>query len=302
MKQTPSAVIVADGGVDLPEGYAAEYGIHTMPLMLTFGGGQYLRSGVDITPAEFYRRLREGGEHPSTSQPAVGDYVALYQKLGEAGKPILSFHLSAGLSGSYGSARLAREMLPDLDIRLIDTGTLSGAMTLQVLNGADMARRGIAPELIIAEARRIGQASDMFYTIDTLEYLRRGGRIGRVAGYVGTLLGLRPIITVDKATGTYTATGRARSFHQAANLVVDQIAARAGEGADICAIVLHGDCVPEVERLTERLRARLNCRWLQVIRANPGLGVHVGPDTVGVAYYPGMLPFAQSEIEQAVAL
>jgi DegV family protein with EDD domain len=296
----PSAIIVADGGVDLPEGYAAALGIHTLPLMLSFGG-TYLRSGLDITADDFYRRLREGGPLPTTSQPAVGDYVELYKQLGEAKLPILSFHLSAGLSGSVGAARLAREMLPELEIHQIDTGTLSGAMAFQVLQAAEMAQRGIAPELIIAEAKRIGQKADVLFTIDTLEYLRRGGRIGRVAGYMGTLLGLRPIITVDKATGTYTATGRARSFRGAAAQMVDQIAANVGEGAEISAIVLHGECEAELEKLVERLRTRLNCRWLRVARPNPSLGVHIGPDSLGIAYYPGVLPFIETA-DQAVAL
>jgi len=294
-----SAVIVADGGVDLPEGYARQYGIKTIPLMVCIGDEQ-LRSGVDISAAEFYRRLRlEKENFPTTSQPSAGDYVELYTEAAMTGLPILSFHLSAGLSGSLRSAQAAKEMLPDLDIHLIDTGTLSGAMGLQVLVAAEMAAEGVAPERIVAEAKRIGEQSDTFYTIDTLEYLRRGGRIGRVAGYVGTLLGLRPIITVDKATGTYNAVGRTRSFKSAANQIVDTVIEAAGEGSPISVVMLHGDCEDEVRRMLERLSARMDVRWVKIMRANPALGAHIGPDTVGLAYYRGVLPIAEAQLEAA---
>ena len=291
MSHARSAIIVADGGIDLPEGYAERFGILMVPLMLRFGDQEY-KSGVDITPAEFYSRLRNGGgkEWPSTSQPPVGDFLAVYREAAASGLPILSFHISAGLSGSYGSARLAKEMLPTADIRLVDTGTLSGAMALQVLVAANMARDGADPDAIIAETKRIGAVSEIFYTIDTLEYLRRGGRIGRVAGFVGSLLGIRPIITVDKSLGTYVGAGRGRSFRQAANSIVESIVDRVGEGNEITCLILHGDVVADAERMIANLRSKLKVHWVEAIRANPSLGAHVGPDTLGIAYYPGKLP------------
>ncbi|HWI64432.1 MAG TPA: DegV family protein [Symbiobacteriaceae bacterium] len=294
-----SAVIVADGGIDLPEGFAQQYEIRTIPLMLSFGSEE-LRSGIDISAADFYKRLRTDPHHPTTSQPSVGDYVQLYQEAGRTGLPILSFHLSVGLSGSFRSAQLAREMLPHLDITQIDTGTLSGAMGLQVLVASDMALRGEPIPSIVAEVQRIGKESDILYTLDTVEYLRKGGRIGKVAGAVAGLLGIRPVITVDKVSGTYVSTGRVRSFKAGLNMIVDQIAAEAGEGAVISCIILHGDAMPDVERLLERLKTRLNVHWCHVVRANPALGVHVGPDTVGVAYYKGVLPISDAAMAEVV--
>lgn len=299
MKHAPSAVIVADGGVDLPAGYADQYGIRTIPLMVCWGD-EMLKSGIDISPQDFYNRLRVDKVHPTTSQPSVGDYLELYKQATATGLPVISFHLSSGLSGSITSARLAKEMMPEADIRQVDTATLSAAMAMQVLVAADMAARGVAPEAIIETCRRIGEKTDILYTIDTLEYLRKGGRIGRVAGFMGTLLGLRPIITVDKSNGTYTATGRARSFKAAAQMVVDQVAHDCGEGAEISCIIVHGDCEGEANKLIEQLQVRMNCRWIKVVRANPSLGVHVGPMALGVAYYRGILPIADAD--QSVAL
>jgi DegV family protein with EDD domain len=297
--RTPSCVIVVDGGVDLPPGFARHYGLRMIPLMLSFGQGM-LRSGMDIEAPEFYSRLRAHKEQPSTSMPSVGDYVALYKEAAEAGLPVLSMHLSSGLSGSYNSAHIAREMLPDLEIHLVDCGTLSAAMGMQVLVAAEMAREGAPVEAILAATRRVHESTSIFYTLDTLEYLKRGGRIGRVAGFVGTLLGLRPIITVDKATGTYVGAGKARSFRLAASSIVEQVVADAGEGSSISLVVLHGDCEAEAVRLLEALRKRLKVEWVHTIRINPSLGVHVGPDTVGVCYYKGVLPVSEPEV--AIAL
>lgn len=295
MTNKSSAVILADGGIDLPEGFAERYRIQTLPLMLFFGT-EALRSGVDITPSQFYDRLRVDSHHPTTSQPAVGDYVEYYRAAAQAGLPILSFHLSAGLSGSLASAKAARDLVPELDIHLVDTGTLSGAMGLQVMVAAEMARRGEPIAAILAEVKRIHAKSDTFYTLDTLEYLRKGGRIGKVAGFVGSLLGIRPIITVDKKTGTYVGAGKARSFRMAAGSIVEQIVDELGEGGEISCMVIHGDCEGEALRMVEALRKRLTVRWMKVIRINPSLGVHVGPAAVGIAFYRGLLPIADANL------
>lgn len=289
MGEQVSAIIVADGGVDLPEGYAELTGLRVAPLMVNIGSTS-LQSGVDITPAEFFEVLRKSDLLPTTSQPSVGDYVELFREAGRAGLPILSYHLSRGLSGSIHSAELARQLLPELDIRIIDTGTLSVAMSMQVMVAVEMARRGTDPDEIIAETRRIGEKADLLFTLDKLEYLRKGGRIGRVAGYVGNLLGIRPIVTVDKATGTYVAVGRGRSFRQAIQRMADMVVERIGEGNEVSLLVVRGDCPEEAGRLLENLRSRLAVHLAEVVWVNPSLGVHVGPDALGLAFYPGTLP------------
>ncbi|MFZ5825991.1 MAG: DegV family protein [Bacillota bacterium] len=294
MNNRPSCILVVDGGVDLPAGAAAEYGLHTVPLMLHFGNEVY-RSGVDITAKEFYQRLRERGEFPTTSQPSAGEYRDVYVKAAEAGLPIISIHVSSGLSGSLNSARTAREMLPDLDITLVDTKTLSGEMAMQVLVAASMAQRGEPVSAIVSVLSGIYDRSNLFFTIDKLDYLRKGGRIGRVAGAVGSLLGIRPIVTVDKSNGTYIPAGKARSFRRAIDEIGEKIIADVGEGNDISVMIMQGDCPAEVAGLKAMLEARLNVIWFHELHANPSLGAHIGPDAMGVAYYPGALPILSVE-------
>lgn len=287
--ERPSLTVITDGGVDLPEWAPAALNIKVVPLKVRFGE-QELSSGVDITPGEFYRRLRQGGEFPQTSQPSVGDFLAAYQEAAELGLPILSIHLSGAMSGSIRSAQTAADLLPGVAIRVVDTGTLSGAMAMQVMVAADMALQGFSVEEILAQMQEVGRKSDTLFTIDKLDYLRRGGRIGKVAGYVGSLLGIRPIITVEKPGGVYTATGRARSYQGAVAQIVETMVDRLGEGAEVSVIIMQGDAQAEVDWMINALHQRLNPLWIEVVHANPSLGAHVGPDALGVAYYPGMLP------------
>jgi len=293
-----SCTLVVDGGVDLPEDLVRQYGIQVVPLTVHFGAESY-QSGVSITPAEFYLRLKERGEFPTTSQPSVGDYVEAYQRAAEHGLPILSIHLSSGLSGSYNAARAACTLLPHLEITQVDTMTLSGEMSLQVLVAAEMADRGMPIQEICDTLRAIYAQSHLYFTIDKLDYLRKGGRMGRVAGAVGSLLGIRPIVTVDKATGTYIAAGKARSFRRAVEEVANRIIADVGEGNEVSLIVLEGYCPDQVAHVVALLRSRLNVIWFHHLHVNPSLGAHVGPDALGVAYFPGPLPYLVRDVVAA---
>ncbi|MBP2018341.1 DegV family protein with EDD domain [Symbiobacterium terraclitae] len=293
-----SCTLVVDGGADLPEDLVRQYHIQVVPLTVHFGAESY-QSGVTITPAEFYQRLKARGEFPTTSQPSVGDYVAAYQRAAEHGLPILSLHLSSGLSGSYNAARAACSLLPHLDITQVDTMTLSGEMSLQVLVAAEMAERGLPVAEICDTLRAINARSHLYFTIDKLDYLRKGGRIGRVAGAVGGLLGIRPIVTVDKSTGTYIAVGKARSFRRAVEEVAQRIIDEVGEGNEVSLMVLEGYCPEQVAHVVALLRSRLNVIWFHHLHVNPSLGAHVGPDALGVAYFPGPLPYLARDVVAA---
>lgn len=298
MANTRSCTLVVDGGVDLPAELVKEYGIQVVPLMVHFGS-EVFQSGVDITPGQFYQRLKERGEFPTTSQPSAGEYHTAYLKAAEAGLPILSIHLSSGLSGSYNAARTAREMLPHLDITQVDTMTLSGEMAMQVLVAAEMAQQGLPLDQIVATMKEVNHYSHLYFTIDKLDYLRKGGRIGRVAGAVGSLLGIRPVVTVDKSNGTYTAVAKARSFRRAIEEIANRIIADVGEGREISVMVLEAWCPDEVEHFISILQSRLEVIWFHHLHANPSLGAHIGPDAMGVAYFPGVLPFLGRQVAAA---
>ncbi|RPI98264.1 MAG: DegV family protein, partial [Chloroflexi bacterium] len=209
-----SPVIVTDAACDLPPAVKEQYGVRMATLKILFGSESY-RSGIDISHAEFYRRLAQRDVHPSTSQPTVPDFVSLYQEVAQEGRPILSIHLSEGLSGTVNVARQAARELPNLSITIHDCGTLSAAMAIQVITAARAAQAGYSVEQIIPLMRHDYEHGDLLFSVDDLSYLHRGGRIGSVRYQIGQALNIKPIVTVTKTgpkAGTYVSAGRARSL------------------------------------------------------------------------------------------
>ncbi len=287
-----SPIIVTDAACDLPQAEFARYDIHVAPLRLLFGDEVY-QSGIDITPEQFYRRLAQGDVHPTTSQPTVPEFVDMYRQLGAAGRSILSIHLSEGLSGTVNVARQAARSLPDLDITVHDSGTLTSALGLQVLTAARAAQAGHTVEAIVPLLEREHENGGMFFSVDDLSYLHRGGRIGSVRYQVGQALRIKPVVTVAKTgdkAGTYVTAGRARSLAKAGDVFVKNMIEHVGEGATLRAVALYGDDSSIAAQLLERLRATFNCVYLEMVPTAPVLGVHVGPGALGIGYAAGDWP------------
>ncbi len=202
--------IVSDRGMDLSPEQMAGLEIHLAPLLLTLGGQTY-NSGVDIQPDEFYTLLESSKTFPTTSQPSVGDMMTIYQELAATDPDILSIHISAGLSGTYNSARLAIEQVPDARITLFDSKTLSAAEGWQVEAAARASRAGWSLEQTLELLTRIRDNTQTFFTVSTLRYLVHGGRISHMKGLLGSILDIKPIIGVDKETGMYYQVGQAAS-------------------------------------------------------------------------------------------
>jgi DegV family protein with EDD domain len=277
--------IVTDSGADLPEEEARKLGITVAPLVIQFPDREI--ASTEITPDEFYDRLKAmAPQIPTTSQPSPGVFSDIYRKLSASGEEILSIHISLGLSGTIQAARIAAGEQPEARITLVDAMTLSGGQRFQVL-AADMAARiGWKTDAILALLDRVREATETIYTLETIEYLARGGRIGRIQALAGTLLGIKPIIKVDKADGKYSSAGRGRTFSQTMNGIVEHLAKLYGTHQPLWVTVMHGQIAETAESFAEALRARLDVGRLDVLRVSPALGVHVGPGVVGAAVMP----------------
>ncbi len=285
-------VIVTDVACDLPAHLITQYDIRVLPLRVLFGDESYL-SGVDMTQEQFYERLARGDVHPSTSQPTVAEFKTLYQQAAEAGAPILSIHLSEGLSGTINAARQAAKELPDLAITVHDSGTLTSAMGLQVVTAARAAQAGYAVADIIPLLEQEYQQGGMLFCVDDLTYLYRGGRIGAVRYQLGQALRIKPIITVAKTgehAGTYVTVGRVRNLAKANDAFVKIMIEQLGAGAKLRAIAIYGDDPTLAERLLERLRQEFDCVYLDIVATAPVLGVHVGPSALAIGYAAGDWP------------
>jgi len=279
--------IVTDSGADLsltPE-QMAELNIHVVPLVVTLEGRSY-REGVDIQPEEFYRLLAATESLPSTSQPSAGEFAAVYRRLAETDPDILSIHISSGLSGTINAARAGAASVPEANVTVVDTKTLSAAAGWQVEAAARAAKAGWSKEEIIALMERIGEASDSLYTLKELRYLIHGGRISHMKGLLASVLNIKPLIGVEKEGGTYVQLGQVRSFKRAVRGLVALMAEQHAPGSALRVQVLHAHNPEGAAMLREEVDRRFDCAWLPLGSISLVLGAHTGPSMVGVAYAP----------------
>ncbi len=275
--------IITDCAADLPQEELESLDIIQAPLYIQVPEGEV--NSADITADEFYARLEAMQPAiPSTAQPSSGLFHELYEKVAAAGN-ILSIHVSSGLSGTINSARMGAEHLKEAAIHIVDTMTLSGGERFQVLAAAKAAKAGWSAKAILERLAKIRDNTEVVFTLETVDYLARGGRIGRVQALMGSLLKIKPIIRVDHQDGKYTSVGKGRTIAQNIGTMVNHIAEMYGSGP-VWVTVLHGKFAEGAEALAKSLQERLNIKKLEILRISPVLGVHTGPAVVGAAVVP----------------
>lgn len=278
--------IVSDRGMDLSaQQMIGLDNLHLVPLLLTLDGKTY-RSGEDIQPEEFYRLLEATDSFPTTSQPSAGDFADVYRRLAGRDPDILSIHISSGLSGTLNAARAGARLVPEANVTLIDTKTLSAAQGWQVEAAAHALKAGWSKGRILELLERIEAATDTVFTLDDLKYLIHGGRISHIKGLLASVLHIKPLIGVEKPDGKYGQRGQARTFSKALKAIADVITRRHPPGSALRMQVMHAHNPEGAAALREHLDGLFRCTWLPVGPIAPVLGAHTGPSLVGVAYAP----------------
>jgi DegV family protein with EDD domain len=275
--------IVTDRGVDLTPRQMEGLDIHFVPLTINLDDKSY-RSGVDIQPAEFYELLESTDSLPTTSQPAAGDFAQVYRELAASDPEILSIHISAGLSGTVNAATAGAAQVPEANITIVDTKTLSGGAGWQVEAAARAAKAGWAKERILALMSRIAEAAETVYTLSDLTYLIHGGRISHMRGLIASVLNIKPIIGVEKQGGTYAQMGQTRTFKRAVKELVNLATRKHEPGSQLRVQIMHANNPEGVGLLREAFSQAFECTWLPVGHIAPVLGAHSGPTMVGAAY------------------
>jgi DegV family protein with EDD domain len=277
-------LLVTDCAADLPKEEVENLDVKVAPLFIKFPEGEI--NSDDISPDDFYNRLEAmRPEIPSTAQPSPGLFQDLYAKLASSSKEILSIHVSSGLSGTMNSARLGAAQAAGAAVHLFDSMTLSGGQRFQVLAAAQAIRAGWKLPDILERLQQVRDQTEVVYTLDTLEYLARGGRIGRVQALAGMLLHLKPVIHVDHADGKYSTLGKTRTLGKALDTIGDHLVDKYHDQA-VWVSVMHGRFQEQAEALGALLKQRLHIARLETLRISPVLGVHTGPGIVGVAIVP----------------
>lgn len=284
----PPTTVVTDSTAYLPPQLAAGNSIETVSLYVNFGGDRTVRETDLMDDLDrFYDEIRSAEQWPTTSQPSVGDFVEAYEPLLAEGRDIVSIHISEGVSGTCDSARQAADLLAKDGrggerVRVVDSQTAAGGMGLVVLGAARAAHGGADAEGVAARAEQTRASLRMWFAVDTLEFLKRSGRIGAASAWIGSTLKIKPILTLEQEI---TPVERVRTSSRA----FERLAAYAEERRDAGAsgwVVQHIQSRDAADQLAERCRQIFESDPVFVSEVGPVLGVHSGPGMLGVGAVP----------------
>ena len=279
--------VITDSTAYIPDEMVKAHSITVAPQVLIWGDETF-RDGVDIMPDEFYRRLKTAKVMPTTSQVAIIDMKAIFEKLLESGYDLLGIFISAKLSGTIQSATQAREMLPKAadKISIVDSNSTAMAMGFHVLAAAKAAQDGAN----LVECQKIAEKArdhtGVYFVVDTLEFLRRGGRIGGAAALMGSALNIKPILELRE--GRIEPIEKVRTKRKALDRMIDLVSQRIAGRTPVRLATLHANAEVEAHNMLDS--AALQMQPIEKVYASvsPVIGTHAGPGTVGLAYMAGM--------------
>ncbi|HID93883.1 MAG TPA: DegV family protein [bacterium (Candidatus Stahlbacteria)] len=283
---TRSVKIVTDSTADLPLSYYKKYDIEVVPLYIRFGTDIY-KENVELSNEDFYCKLNEYEKKgiPTTSQPSPQDFIDAYNKIKE--DSIISIHIGSKLSGTCQSANIAKGMLSDRDITVVDTGIVSAGLGMLVMTAAKAAKLGWNKEKILDLIDNIRQQLRIYFTVETLKYLEKNGRIGRAQALLGTILHIIPILSFEE--GVIVPVEKVRGSKRVLPKYKELISKTISPEEPIDALLVQANCMDKAKKLEEMMRANFNCKELTICNVGGVVGSHAGPGTWGIAVCPSKL-------------
>lgn len=275
--------IVTDSTADLPAEVREAHGIEMVPLTVHFGAESY-QDVVEMDSAAFWQKLNDSPLHPQTAQPSPGDFLEVYRRLASSGDEILSIHISSKLSGTIASAKVAAQMLPDARISLLDTRSVSTGLGLVVLEAARLAQEGRSAAEILPHLEGICDRMHLLFTLDTLEFLRKNGRIGKARALLGGLLGVKPILQVDRE-GVVAPLEQVRGKSRVLRRTRELLEERVPRGSRVRIAVLHTQAPEEAAAWVEEIREIYQVEQSMICPIGPVIATHAGPGAIGFAFY-----------------
>lgn len=272
--------IVTDSTADLSQEVIEKYDIHVLPLSISVNGQTYL-DRVDLQPDEFIEEMIKSEELPKTSQPAMGTFVEMYDKLGEDGSEVLSIHMTSGMSGTVATANSAASMT-DTKVTVVDSQFITHALAYQVVEAAKMANEGRSLEEILKRVDEVRKNTRLYVVVDTLENLVKGGRIGKGKAFIGSLLNIKPIASLED--GVYNPVTKVRSQGQ----IVKTLAKLYEEdtaGKVVKAVAIpHAKAIPLAENVKAAVEKVSGFAQSEIFFTTPIISTHTGPGAIGFMY------------------
>lgn len=275
--------IVTDTVADLSPEMCAEHGIKMVPLTVHFGPESFL-DVEEMSSAQFWEKIKTSPHHPKTAQPAPGDFLKIYQPIADAGDEILSLHVSGKLSGTISSAGVAASMLPPGKVTLVDTKSASLGIGLMAIEAARRAKAGESAEQIAAYLNDVKERTHIFFSLDSLEFLQKNGRVGKAQAMLGGLLGIKPILQVDRE-GVVAPADKVRGKSKVLPRVLELMNERIPFGRKVRMGLLHTQDELEANRWLEVFKEKYDVVESYVASIGPVVATNAGPGTVGVAFF-----------------
>ena len=273
--------VVTDSSANIPARLVNELGIHVVPLGLLIGQHAYL-DGVDITPNDVYRRQRADRALPTTAAPSAADFLRAYTAAGREAPDVVSIHMSRSLSVTQEVAVEASRLLDDVRVHVVDSATVAMGQGFVAIEAARAARAGASLGEVLARAEEVSSRMHLLFTIGTLEYLHRGGRVGVAAALMAAVLQIKPVLYL--ADGHVAPIARPRTKDRALRFIVGEMRRRIAD-RPLHVAVFHADVIEEAQALGDTIATSFNCVELYVTALTPVMGAHTGPGVIGTAFY-----------------
>jgi len=275
--------IVTDSTSDIPVDLVKKNSITSVPLSVIFRDATYLDDGKEITIEDFYKKLKTAEDLPTTTQPTPKDFVETYTSLLKDHDSIISIHISKKMSGTINSAELAKQQMPDADINIFDSELVHMPLGFMVLEAAKLAGEGKSRDEILEALKEFKQKIKVLFVPSTLEYLKKGGRIGKAKGLIASLLEIKPILTIN--AGEVSQFKTTRRWNQAKIELVNSMEPMISEPKNLTVSIGDSDAKEDAEEMAARIKERFDPK--EIIRVNIGavVGTHLGPGGIGITFY-----------------
>lgn len=274
--------VVVDSTAYLTEDLLKKYDIYVIPLIVAWEG-ESLLDNVDITPSEFYQRLTEASEMPTTSQPSVGQFKELFDKLSGEYEGIVAILISEALSGTMASAKGAKDLMDGFPIEIVNSKSTATGLGFMALEAARAAQEGKTLKEVANAARGLVEKMRVVFVVDTLEFLHRGGRIGGAKRLMGSVLAIKPLLNL--VDGKIEPLDSVRTKKKAVARMLEIAKEETGEKGNVHVAVFHGLAEAEAKEIYEQLQVLLSPVEIRLAELSPVIGVHTGPGTVALSYY-----------------
>jgi len=273
--------IVTDGACSLTPAQGEQFGIYIAPVYVAFGEKTY-RAGIDLDNEGFYRFLSASKKLPTTAQPTAADFVNIYNQLAEEAEEIITIVISHHMSATIQSAEMARNLFDNVPVHIVDSETVSLGLGMMAIAAARAAEQGQDAQAVLNLVESIKQKMNVIFTVNTLEYLYKGGRIGGATAFLGTALDIKPILYIKN--GRIEPLERQRTRKRSVSRLLALMEQSVGK-QPVHVAILHGNASEEARQLEQSIQSQFNCVELISSDMGPVIGVHAGPGTLGLVFY-----------------